>query len=105
MTRLLLAIIAFYRRWLSPALHVVSPGGCRYMPTCSEYAATSIAMHGPLRGSWLAMRRLLRCHPFAHGGYDPVPFTFGRSDSPSQAPVPPPPVQPGATAFPHEPLP
>ena len=50
MTRLLLAIIAFYRRWLSPALHAISPGGCKYLPTCSEYAAMAIATHGPLRG-------------------------------------------------------
>ena len=59
MTRILLAIIAFYRRWLSPALHTISPGGCRYLPTCSEYAATAIATHGPLRGCALAAWRLL----------------------------------------------
>jgi uncharacterized protein len=73
MTRVLLALIAFYRRWLSPAVHVLSPGGCRYLPTCSEYAAQAIAVHGPLRGSALALWRLLRCHPFARGGLDPVP--------------------------------
>ena len=73
MTRILLAIIAFYRRWLSPALHTLSVGGCRYLPSCSEYAATAIATHGPLRGCALAVGRLLRCHPFARGGLDPVP--------------------------------
>jgi uncharacterized protein len=73
MTRILLALIAFYRRWLSPALHVISHGGCRYLPTCSEYAAIAIATHGPLRGIRLALCRLLRCHPFARGGLDPVP--------------------------------
>ncbi len=73
MTRLLLAILAFYRRWLSPALHSLSPGGCKYLPTCSEYASIAIATHGPLRGSALAAWRLLRCHPFARGGLDPVP--------------------------------
>ncbi len=74
MTRLLLALIAFYRRWLSPALHALNPGGgCRYLPTCSDYAATAIAIHGPLRGTLLALARLLRCHPFARGGLDPVP--------------------------------
>ncbi|HUB00815.1 MAG TPA: membrane protein insertion efficiency factor YidD [Terracidiphilus sp.] len=73
MTRLLLATLAFYRRWVSPALHTAIPGGCRYLPTCSEYAATAIAVHGPLRGSALALRRILRCHPFARGGLDPVP--------------------------------
>jgi len=85
MTGILLAILAFYRRWLSPALHTLSPGGCRFLPTCSEYAAVAIANHGPLRGAGLAAWRLLRCHPFSHGGLDPVP--------------------PAATPFPHEPLP
>ncbi|HEV2325697.1 MAG TPA: membrane protein insertion efficiency factor YidD [Terracidiphilus sp.] len=73
MTRLLLATLAFYRRWMSPAMHAVFPGGCRYVPTCSEYAAVAIATHGPLRGSGLALWRILRCHPFARGGLDPVP--------------------------------
>lgn len=73
MTRLLLAILAFYKRWLSPALHAVSPGGCKFLPTCSEYAAVAIATHGPLRGCALACWRLLRCHPFSPGGFDPVP--------------------------------
>lgn len=105
MTRLLLDLIAFYRRWLSPALHVISPGGCRYAPTCSEYAATAIDLHGPLRGSWLALRRLLRCHPFARGGYDPVPFSSENDVSSSKSPASPRPTQAAVTAFPHEPLP
>jgi putative membrane protein insertion efficiency factor len=74
MTRILLGLLAFYRRWLSPAIHSLQPGsGCRYVPTCSEYASTAIAMHGPLRGMALALWRLLRCNPFARGGLDPVP--------------------------------
>ncbi len=73
MTRILLATLAFYRRWVSPAIHSLSPGGCRYLPTCSEYAETAIAIHGPLRGTGMALMRLLRCHPFARGGLDPVP--------------------------------
>ena len=73
MTRLLLATIAFYRRWLSPVVHSLSPGGCRYQPTCSEYAAVAIATHGPIRGLGLALWRLMRCHPFARGGLDQVP--------------------------------
>ena len=73
MTRILLALIAFYRRWISPALHTVSPGRCKFIPTCSEYAAIAIATHGPLRGCGLAAWRLLRCHPFTPGGFDPVP--------------------------------
>ncbi|MGA2674909.1 MAG: membrane protein insertion efficiency factor YidD [Terracidiphilus sp.] len=73
MTRLLLTLLAFYRRWLSPAVHSLGAGGCRYQPTCSEYAAVAIATHGPLRGVALAFWRLLRCHPFARGGLDQVP--------------------------------
>ncbi len=73
MTRFLLAALGFYRRWLSPAVHSLSAGGCRFQPTCSEYAAVAIATHGPLRGSALAVWRLLRCHPFSLGGLDLVP--------------------------------
>jgi uncharacterized protein len=81
MTRLLLALIAFYRRWLSPPLHAISHGGCKFLPTCSEYAATAITTHGPLRGSALAAWRLLRCHPFSPGGLDPVPPARARNSS------------------------
>jgi uncharacterized protein len=81
MTRILFAIIAFYRRWLSPPLHFLSPGGCKYLPTCSEYAAVAISTHGPLRGGALAAFRLLRCHPFARGGLDPVPPSTVRPSS------------------------
>lgn len=74
MTRILLAMLAFYKRWISPALHALGPGGgCKFMPTCSEYAAEAIAIHGPLRGVGMAVWRLLRCHPFSRGGFDPVP--------------------------------
>jgi uncharacterized protein len=90
MTRILLALIAFYRRWLSPAIHAISHGGCKYLPSCSEYAAGAIAMHGPLHGCWLALGRLLRCHPFARGGLDPVPPVRVRRN---------------AAPAPHEPLP
>jgi uncharacterized protein len=96
MTRMLLALLAFYKRWLSPAMHAMGGGGCKFLPTCSEYAATAIAVHGPLRGSALAGWRLLRCHPFSRGGFDPVPGPRHRADArhgDSQRP------------FPHEPLP
>ena len=67
--RLLLVVIGFYRRWISPAL----PPRCRFAPTCSTYAAEAISVHGAARGSWLTLRRLLRCQPFHPGGHDPVP--------------------------------
>jgi putative membrane protein insertion efficiency factor len=62
-----------YKRCVSPVLHAVAPGGCRYLPTCSEYAYTALARFGIITGGWLTIRRLLRCHPWAHGGLDPVP--------------------------------
>ena len=74
MKRILLATIGFYKRWLSPALHSLGVGGCKFRPTCSEYAAEAIAMHGAARGTMLAAGRLLRCHPFSPGGFDPVPL-------------------------------
>ena len=67
--RVLLAVLRFYRIAVSP----LRPPCCRYSPTCSAYAVEAIERFGPLRGSWLALRRLLRCHPFHAGGYDPVP--------------------------------
>ena len=74
MTRFLLILLGFYKRWLSPALHALNPGqGCKFLPTCSEYAAEAIAIHGAWKGSVLALRRLGRCHPFGKGGVDPVP--------------------------------
>lgn len=69
LTKLMLAPIAFYRACISPLL----PPTCRYTPTCSQYAREAILKHGPLRGGWLALKRILRCHPFGGSGYDPVP--------------------------------
>ena len=67
--RFLLAIIAFYRKHISPN----KPPCCRYTPTCSQYALTAIERFGALRGGWMALRRILRCNPLHPGGYDPVP--------------------------------
>jgi len=61
--------LKFYKRLISPVL----PASCRYVPTCSEYAAEAVALHGFFRGVALATWRLLRCNPFVRGGYDPVP--------------------------------
>jgi uncharacterized protein len=74
--RVLLAIIGFYRVAISPAL---APS-CRYTPSCSAYAVEAIELHGAGRGSWLALRRLLRCHPFHAGGHDPVPPPVGPAE-------------------------
>lgn len=65
----MLAAIQFYRNCISP----LTPPTCRYTPTCSQYAFEAISKYGPLRGGWLALKRLLRCHPFGGSGYDPVP--------------------------------
>jgi uncharacterized protein len=64
-----LALLRFYKRFISPAL----PGACRFHPTCSEYAMEAIEVHGVLRGSWLGLWRILRCQPLCAGGLDPVP--------------------------------
>lgn len=62
-------MIRLYQRWISPYI----PPSCRFYPSCSEYAIEAVSRHGLFRGVWLAVRRLLRCHPFHPGGYDPVP--------------------------------
>ena len=69
LARVLLGVIRGYQVGVSPFL----PPACRYTPTCSVYAAEAIRKHGAGRGSWLALRRLLRCHPWGGSGHDPVP--------------------------------
>ena len=66
--RICLLVLRGYQYLISPLF----PPSCRYTPTCSEYAAQAVVRYGAVRGCWLAVRRILRCHPFAPGGYDPV---------------------------------
>ena len=66
---LLIAFLRGYRLVISPLYGQV----CRYHPTCSAYALEAITVHGSIKGTWLAVRRVVRCHPWALGGYDPVP--------------------------------
>lgn len=75
----LVAALRFYKAGISPLL----PPSCRYEPTCSEYARIAIERYGAGRGSWLALRRLGRCHPFGGSGLDPVPEASASSDQES----------------------
>lgn len=66
--RFMIGSIRFYRRRISP----FTPPSCRYYPTCSAYGLEAVEKYGAARGGWLTLRRILRCHPFAKGGFDPV---------------------------------
>ena len=74
-TRILWLVVQAYRYTLSPIIGPV----CRYEPTCSQYALDALREHGALRGSWLAVRRIARCHPWGGFGYDPVPKAISSS--------------------------
>ena len=74
LARILIALVRFYQFAISPWF----PASCRYQPTCSVYAADAIRRHGSLRGVYLSMRRLARCHPWGGHGYDPVPQRLER---------------------------
>ena len=74
MKYLCMALIRFYQKCISPLLG----SNCRYYPTCSAYAFTAIERFGAIRGGYLALRRILKCHPFHPGGYDPVPEKLDR---------------------------
>ena len=66
-------VLIFLVRGYQVALSPLLPSACRFMPSCSAYAVEALERHGALRGGWLTIRRLARCHPFGVGGYDPVP--------------------------------
>jgi putative membrane protein insertion efficiency factor len=68
MRELVTGLLRFYKRWISPLL----PSACRFEPTCSEYMRQAVERYGVLRGLGMGIRRLLRCHPFHEGGFDPV---------------------------------
>lgn len=65
----LLALVKFYQYCISP----LTPPSCRYVPTCSQYAVEALRKYGPIKGCWLTLKRLSRCHPWGGSGYDPVP--------------------------------
>jgi putative membrane protein insertion efficiency factor len=65
----LVGLVRFYQVCISP----LKPASCRFTPTCSQYALEALRKYGPFKGSWLALRRILRCHPWGGRGYDPVP--------------------------------
>ncbi|MDO4496729.1 MAG: membrane protein insertion efficiency factor YidD [Bacteroidales bacterium] len=69
MKRILIAMIMFYKNYISP----LTPPACRYTPTCSTYALQAIQKYGAIKGTWLAIKRIMRCHPWGGSGYDPVP--------------------------------
>ncbi|UTW55367.1 membrane protein insertion efficiency factor YidD [Kordiimonas sp. SCSIO 12610] len=76
LTRVLVAFVRFYQLFLSPLLG----SNCRYQPTCSHYAIEAMRVHGGLKGGWLAIRRIMRCHPWGGFGYDPVPEATSKRD-------------------------
>ena len=70
MKRILIRLVKLYRKFISPLKRTPT---CRFTPTCSEYALEALTRHGAIKGSYLAVRRILKCHPFHEGGFDPVP--------------------------------
>lgn len=80
MKHILIFFVKAYKLVISPYL----PPSCRFEPSCSTYAVQALETHGALKGSWLSLRRILRCHPWNEGGYDPVPGTCANQHKPSK---------------------
>ena len=80
MARPLIFLVRLYQWVIAPAL----PPSCRFVPSCSQYMIDALREHGPLRGAWIGVRRILRCQPFCEGGYEPIPQreTAGQDSSP-----------------------
>ena len=89
MSWVLIKLLRVYQIVVSPALHTLLPAvsGCRFTPTCSQYAMDAVRAHGAARGLWLAARRLARCHPWGGHGYDPVPVPVGSRITSHELPV------------------
>jgi len=85
------AALFAYKALVSPMLHAFagSPNACRFQPTCSEYAALAMHRHGIVRGTWLAFRRIAKCHPFHQPAFDPVPASRPAKSPPMQSSPPP----------------
>lgn len=77
MKKLLIGLVRFYQKAISP----LTPPSCRFYPTCSHYGVEALEKHGALKGSYLAVRRILKCHPFHEGGIDPVPDEWPIKDN------------------------
>ncbi|MFO3688537.1 membrane protein insertion efficiency factor YidD [Staphylococcus felis] len=73
----LIGLIRIYQRFISP----LTPPSCRFYPTCSNYTLEAIRVHGAIKGTWLGVKRILKCHPFHKGGFDPVPIKKENKDS------------------------
>lgn len=71
--KIVIAVMALPIKFYQMAISPLTPPACRFVPSCSNYALEALQVHGPLKGSWLAIRRILRCNPWGGSGYDPVP--------------------------------
>jgi putative membrane protein insertion efficiency factor len=88
-------LIRFYQRFISPVIHLAPGSGCRFTPSCSRYFLEAVETHGVLRGGWLGIKRIGRCHPWGGFGHDPVPPCRCGHESPAKEPLKEPNSDPG----------